>query len=408
MRAMFRTFFLGISTAISLNSPATAFTDFETLKVGTTEIGLYGFIKFETLWEDRLTGNFPEVFPQNVPLNIDRADHHSQTILDARSSRLGVKVTDKVCGIDMKAVIEGDFFTILGDALVFNGRAFRMRLAYARADAPNGFFFLVGQFWTLPSHQTDIPSPLYVNTQNAPVGVAYARQPQLRFGFKRHFCGYGDLKIEGSIEKHAFNDLGFITPTGDIPSQGGEEPWPLLAGKLSFLGEKFKCSVAGAVAQTRYIFNTAGDDRKRDVWAVCGIVSYNWNNLTLWGTANHNEGLSSMFMGYFNNVALSTDFRLLAFKSSGGCIGVRWDWCKDILISNVLFGIQRGDRIANTFFTGNTLQSLQDLRVNLFYNFWKSWQFGIEYQTVFVKSFNGNKGRVNDIHLGIWYNFGKP
>lgn len=376
-------------------------------KTGTTEINLYGFIKLEGLWVNRLTGNFPEVFPQNVPLNEDRADRHSQTIIDARSSRIGINVNDVVYGIKMKGVIEGDFFDAGGDALVFNSRFFRLRLAYAKAEMPNGFFLLAGQFWTLPAHNPDIEMPMYLNTQLAPVGVAYARQPQLRLGYKHQVSELGIIQFEGSVEKHGFNDLGFLTPTGTEPIQGGEEPWPLFAGKISWLSDKFKWSVDGAISQTRYIPDITGRSLKKTIWAVSAIAKYKVDRLALWGTINYNVGLSSMFMGYFNNVAIDRFSHLFAFKSNGGCVAARWDWIDNVLFSDVVYGIQQGQKIANTIlFSGNALKSLQDFRINLFYKFWETWQAGIEYQSIYVKSFNGKKGQANDIHCAIWYNFG--
>lgn len=377
-------------------------------KFGSTEISLYGFVKFETLWVNRLTGSFPEILQQNVPLNKDKADRHSQTILDARSSRLGVKIIDEICGVKMKGVIEGDFFNTLGDALVFNSRYFRIRLAYAKAETPSGFFLLAGQFWTLPCHIPDIEAPWYVNTQIAPVGVAFARQPQLRLGYKREIDNCGEFKLEASIEKHAFNNLGFIPPSDSEPVQGCQMPWPLFAGKVSWLGDQFKCSLDGAISQARFILNSEGDKRKKNVWAVSAIAKYKISRLTLWGTINHNVGLASMFEGYFNNMALSRTNHLLAFRSSGGCAAVRWDWIDDVLFSDVLWSIQQGHEREFTAFSGDTIRRFRELRVNLFYRFWETWQTGIEYQSVYVKSFNGNKGNANAVHLAIWYNFGQP
>lgn len=416
--------FLGIMSALLLGTSAVSYSNceepFDTcqepvgfcdepFKCGTADISVYGFVKFETLTVNRITGNYPEIFPQMVPLSTDRADDHYQTIIDARSSRIGVKAIDQFWDIKIKGVIEGDFFDAQGDALVFNTRLFRVRLAYARADMPSGFFFLAGQYWILPMGIPDIPAPLYVNTQLAPVGVAYARQPQLRVGYKRQVRDWGEFQIEADMEKHAFNDLGFITPETGEPAQGGEQPWPLFAGKISWLGENFKCSFAGAGSQTRYIFNDLGSIRRRNIWAVCGIASYKWNRLTLWGTVNHNVGLNTMFTGYFNNMAFdSLTNRLFAIKSTGGCGAIRFDWIPDVLISDVMCGTQQGKHITGTPFSGVALKRLTDVRANIFYKFWCNWQAAIEYQAIYVKAFNKTKGHANAVHAAIWYNFGTP
>ena len=100
--------------------------------------------------------------------------------------------------------------------------------------------------------------------------------------------------------------------------------------------------------------------------------------------------------------------RFFAFKSSGGCIALRYDWIPDVLFSDVLWGIQHGEEMRHTAFSEDRLKSIKDFRINLFYKFWDNWQAGIEYQTVLVKAFNGRKGNASDIHVAIWYNFGQP
>ncbi len=268
---------------------------------------------------------------------------------------------------------------------------------------------LAGQYWTLPMNIPDIPDPLFVNTQNAPVGVALARQPQLRVGYQHQLENKAILKFEADAEKHAFNNLGYVTPEGDDPLDGGEQLWPLFSAKLSYLGTNFKASLGAAASQERYILNILGETKKRNIWAVCGIASYQWNNLLLWGTLNHSVGLGSMFSGWFSNAAISTKDFFFAFNSSGGCLACRYDWITDVLISDIVFGMQQGNKIPDTQFSKNTLKSLKDLRVNLFYKFWGKWQAGIEYQFVKVKSFNGQNGMAQDIHAAaIWYNFGDP
>jgi hypothetical protein len=115
-----------------------------------------------------------------------------------------------------------------------------------------------------------------------------------------------------------------------------------------------------------------------------------------------------MFSGWFNNAALSTTDSLFAFNSSGGCLACRYDWIPNVLISDLIYGMQRGNKIPDTKFAGNTLKSLKDFRVNLIYKFWGNWQAGIEYQSVNVRAFNEKKGVAHDIHAAIWYNFGEP
>lgn len=370
------------------------------------QVGMYGFVKLDVLQVNRLTGNFPEIFPFNVPLSNNPADHHSQTILDARNSRFGVLATDELWGIKMRGAIEGDFFDAAGDAISFNSREFRLRLAYAKAEIPNGVFFVFGQYWTLIMNIPDIEAPWTVNTNVTPVGESIARQPQARFGYKHTVCGLGDIQLEGSAEKHAFNDLGFTTPSGSDPAQGCEQRWPLLAVKASWLSEKFKCSLGAAGTQCNYVLNDAGTLLNQYVWTIIGIASYKWNHLTLWGTANHTVGLNSLYSGFFANMALTRANRFLPFKSNGGAAALRYDWIDSVLFSDVIYGIQIGERIPHFRFTGDGLKTMKDFHLNIFYRFWEKWLVGLEYQAIFVKAFNGKTGNANAIHFGAWYTFG--
>lgn len=379
--------------------------------VAQMEIGFYGFAKLDVLEEDRITGNLPEIPPDNVPLNDDPADHHSQTIIDARNSRLGVKATAEVYGIDMLGVIEGDFFTLEGNAEIFNSRVFRVRHAYGSAFLSNGLFFLIGQYWTLLTDVVDIPMPSMVNTEFTPVGTPLARQPQIRLGYKKRVFDIGDIVFQVTVEKHAFNPIGFITPEDGDPFQGSEQRWPLFAGKISWLTDQFKWSVIAAGAQSIAIINKKGKEVDTGVWTVISTASYTWEPFTLWMTIHHSVGLSRIFLGLFNDVEVgdgSSGSSLLPITSNGGTVGLKWDYIEDVLWFDLLYGWDHALKEHRFPKIHHMRETFKDFRINAFYKFWKYWQVGIEYQKIMVKAFNGKKGNVDAFHLGIWYFFGEP
>lgn len=369
------------------------------------EIDVYGFVKVDLLTADRIVGNLGEIFPPLVPLDDDCADLHSQTIIDARSSRIGVKATDEICDIKMKGVIEGDFFTVDGDARAFNGRHFRLRLAYAKAEDPSGFFLLAGQYWTLPMGDPEIPSLPNANSNITPVGTPISRQPQIRVGYKKKIDDTSSILLEASIEKHAFNRLGFLTITGGDTAQGTEQRFPLLAGKITWLMNALKWNVSFAGTESEVIFDSKGHKRDRYVWLAVTTASYKWNCLTLYATLHRTHGLNRIFSSFLFDLVLDDAFHLHCLDATGGTVGLRLDFIENILWTDIIYGWDFASNKSIIF--DETRKKYQDFRLNVFYKFWEHWQLALEYQKVLVETYNKKHGSVNAIHLGIWYFFGE-
>lgn len=377
-----------------------------------SKIDFYGFIRGEVLFENRInkyiTGDQPDIFPRGVPYDDEKKFIHSESIWDARNSRLGVIASDKYCNCDMKAVIEGDFETEDGNGIVTNSRHFRIRHAYARGDHSSGFLLLVGQYWSLIHYNPEIPSPDFVSN-TTPVGAAFSRQPQFRIGYKHHVKQLkGDIQLEVDVEKHAFND---VTPplAPNIESQQGcFQHLPIFITKLSWLQENFKSHIAAAGAQSITIFDDiAGKATDQGVWIVEACASYRWKNFLLWGTVHHTHGLNRFFSGNFIDMTISPSGHLYPVTSNGGCVGLRWDWIKDILWFDVLYGWDVAQKINKTGFNGDFQKSYEDIHVNAFYNFWKHWQLELEYQRVNVRAFNHQKGHTDGIRFAVLYFFGE-
>jgi hypothetical protein len=309
----------------------------------------------------------------------------------------------------MRGIIEGDFFTRQGDAIVSNSRVFRIRLAYAAADLPSGLFLVVGQYWSLLTNVPEVSPPLMltVNTQYTPVGTPLSRQPEIRIGYKKKFREIGDLLFEASVEKHAFNQVGFIASDSDDVSQGSRQRWPLLAGKVTWLTDRFKWSVAMAIAQSVVVINEEGKEADHEVWAINSTASYTWRSLTFWATIHHSVGLNRLLFGFVPDVEIS-HHHLVPLSAYGGTAALQWDYIKDKLWFNVVFGWEHALKNSKIDFQDHVYQTLQDLRINVLYKFWKHWQVGLEYQRIMVKAFNGKRGDVDAVHLGIWYFFGEP
>lgn len=386
------------------------FTKDMTFNIGTTQIGFYGFIKFDYLGETRITGDTADILLNRVPLNTDKADRRTQSILDARSSRLGLKIEDSFKGIKMKGAVEGDFSTPDGNSIQSNSRVFRIRLAYATAELPSHFFFLVGQYYGILMHYPEIDMPTRVNVLHYPAGVVDCRQPQARLGYKQYFSDKSLLQYEVGAETQGYNTVGTVTPEGGDIAQACEQKWPLFNAKVSWLSDSLKLDVAGAGTRAYVITDSLGTRLHTPVWGVISNGSYTWKDLILWGTIHHWMGLTGLSSNYFNQVTLiNHSTQLEAVRANGGAVALRYDFMTKKLWTDVMYGVEHCKQIeGSSQFSGTALKKIEDFRANLVGAFWKHWQIGIEYERTYVEAFNGTSGCDNMVHLGVWYVFGQP
>lgn len=391
------------------------FTKDMTFNIGTAQIGFYGFIKFDYLAQTRIAGSVgsgatADVILNNVPLDSDSADKHMESLLDARSSRLGIKIEDNYKGIAMKGAVETDFSTPDGSAIQSNSRVLRIRLAYATAELPSHFFFLVGQYYALPMHYPEIDMPTRVNVLHYPAGVIDARQPQARVGYKQYFSDTSLLQYEANAELQGYNTTGTVTAKGGDTAQAAEQKWPLFNAKAAWLSKMFKIEAAFSGTQAYAITNAAGNRVHTPVWGVTGSGSFTWEDLILWGTIHHFVGLTGLSSNYLSQMTLiDSNTRLKAAKANGGSIALRYDFIKKALWTDIMYGFEYCYEIpGTTLFSGSALKRIDDFRANLVGAFWKHWQIGAEYERTYVEAFNGVSGYDNMYHLGVWYVFGQP
>jgi hypothetical protein len=390
----------------------TLFTSLTALAlIGTLQadikIEAYGYAKLEMQYNSCNTGSFPSPAPTSVPLDSDKADQHGELIIDARESRLGLRATDEIKNVKMSGVVEGDFFTGDGSALVSNSRHFRLRMAYGRADFDPGFFFLAGQYWSLYMNDT-IGQPNLIDF-NGPVGAPYARQPGFRFGYQTAndpcSCSTGTFLFQASVEKQAMNTLG-ITNANSVadPVQGSGFYVPLAVGKLSWLSKYFQIEAAVAGSQNVAITNTSGRQTKTGVWAAETSAQLNVNKLTVYGTYNYLSGLSRLNSEDFLDCVLDANNNIKPVKSQGWYAGGSWAFTKTTSF-NAVYGWNKAKDIPGSLNSGLAYGKYTSIHANILHQFWERWQTGIEYQRFDVRTFNGQKGHVDIAHTAIYYFF---
>ncbi|MFQ5830255.1 MAG: porin [Candidatus Methylomirabilia bacterium] len=360
------------------------------------KVGVSGYVKLDMQYSDKLMGSVPSPSPAGTPLDTSATADNSQTIFDARQSRLRVTFSDEIMGIKTSGRIETDFFTGDGNARVSNSRHLRLRHAYARGDHPSGFFLLAGQTWSL-SFNAAVAAPLIVDF-NGPAGQMFARQPQLRAGWKGPMGG-GNLILEAAVEKHSLNDLGSASVS---EAQGQAQDVPLFGGKISWHGSPVKFEAYGGIAKNTIILASGRDvDETATLFQVSAETKF--NPLTLYAHYQHIDGLQRLGNGDFTDAFLvGSDVRNV--ESNGFFVGAGLKAAKNTSL-NAVFGWNDADECTACGFTGTSLEEHQSIHVNVIQKFWQRWQAGLEYRHFEVEAFNGDDGDVNIVHGAFWFFF---
>ncbi len=366
------------------------------------KVGISGFVLLDIQYGDKVFGGGPIPSVANTPLDTDKEKDHSETVLDARQSRLRVTMSDTAGGVNLSGLIESDFFTNDGNAKVSNSRHLTLRHAFARADHPSGFFLLAGQYWSLFSNIVSVSAPTTFTAGGA-AGRLVARQPQLKVGYRtaigRQGLKMGDLVFEADVEKHSLEDLGSKAVD---EGQGAGQDLPLFTGKVSWFHPIFEVEAAGAAGRNRIIL-VGGDDDRDTAWGAQVSVGVNIGPVRLAGHYNHLDGLQRLAGGRFPSAFLvGTDVRNV--ESDGWYAGATYNFTKDTSF-NFLYGWEKADEIKAGGFTGTQQERHRTIQATVFHKFWQRWQVGFEYRRFDVEAFNGTEGDANFFHTALWFFF---
>lgn len=378
---------------------------------GELKVGVSGYIKLDIQYGDKNTGSFPSPGPADTPLdpdprrspgtlNRDRELDNGQTIIDARQSRVRFTFSDEIVGVKISGRIEGDFFTGEGNALVSNSRGFRLRHAFARGEHASGLFLQAGQYWSLIMNDT-VAQPDLVDF-NGPAGQIFARQPQLRAGYRVPLAG-GELVFEADVEKHSV-DLRNPNPLNSAnvdEAQGSGQDVPLFTGKVSYLSKLIQVEAGGAVAQNKATL-VGGRREEESAWLGQVSAQVNLGPFAVFGHYHHSDGLNRLASGDFPTAFL-VGSSIVNVETDAFYVGAKYQLTKNTSVNGV-FGWADSDRIPGVF-DGNSLKRHQSIHVNILHKFWERWQVGLEYKRFDVDAFNGREGDVNFFNGALWYFF---
>ena len=290
-----------------------------------TDVTIYGFVRAEAFYDlDFDQGDISNTAGLDTAAETDGTFNTS-----VRVSRLGVRASSDTDIGTVSGQLEYDLFGSAGTA--------ELRLRHANLSAGN---FLVGQTWT-----NFMPIGQYPTTAdfNGPVGVTFARVPQLRYS-----GGSGPVKYSASIEEAVW--------ASDDPA---------LTAAVEYGSDLF--TVRGAV-----IGGTVLDalDSEEDVFGVTLSATANpWQGGTLSGIYTAGEGIGDLLIGGGSALAADGD----ANEVEGYVVQIRQDIGSKFNVG-IAYGYEEYDNPG-----AENLSELETIHVNAFYKPVDNLNLGIEY-----------------------------
>lgn len=232
--------------------------------VGDTEITIYGFARAEAFFDfDFQQGDLSRASTVgNAALATDGAFDTS-----VRVSRFGIR-TSTPSGIgNIGTQLEFDLFD---PGSTDDSTSPNLRLRHANVTI--GDNWLIGQFWT-----NFMPLVHYPRTAdfNGPVGIAFARVPQIRYS----------------------NSVGALQYSVSIEESASSSDDPLLTGAAFYQADRWSARIAGLVG-TADVDSTVvdGDTESTNAVVVSGSIQP-WEGGAFTGTYQTGDGANSLLVG---------------------------------------------------------------------------------------------------------------
>lgn len=290
-----------------------------------TTLDIYGFVRVEAFYD--LDFEQPDLF---VLSGLDTQTPTDGTFdTSVRVSRLGFRTTTETDIGPVGGQLEFDLFGSGGTA--------ELRVRHANVTVGG---FLVGQFWT-----NFMPLGEYPTTAdfNGPVGITFARVPQVRYSGSA-----GDVNYSVSIEEAAWASRD-----------------PVLTAAASYSTDIFTARIAGLVGTVE----NGADDVDASGFTVSGEVTP-WQGGTINATYTAGDGIGGLFIGSGNEIdtlgnANGVEGYTLGFQQGFGDFSVGF-----------AYGFEEYDDPG-----AENLSELESLHVNAFYRPTDDISIGLEYIT---------------------------
>ena len=226
----------------------------------STTVTVYGFARAEAFYDfDFNQGDLSRVSRVGEP--DFETDGEFET--SVRVSRFGIRSNTATDFGEIKTQLEFDLFGSGGDI----STSPNLRLRHANININDTW--LIGQFWT-----NFMPLSHYPRTAdfNGPVGITFARTPQIRYTFNT-----GGLRLSASLEE----------------ASGGSSD-PVLTGAAFYEGNNWSARIAGLTGT--FVDPVTGDDLDTNALTLSGQIKP-WTGAAFTATYTTGEGIGNLLIG---------------------------------------------------------------------------------------------------------------
>ncbi|MEX0365852.1 MAG: DcaP family trimeric outer membrane transporter [Ruegeria sp.] len=302
--------------------------DLTNFQIGQTNIDIYGYVKADFFYDfDFNQGD--TAFVNNIGEPANATDGNFGATL--RQSRLGFRTTTQTDIGELRGQLELDLFA--------SGGAAELRLRHANIGI--GDHWIIGQDWT-----NFMPLAQYPTTVefNGPVGIAFARVPQIRYT----------------------NTFGQTTFSASIEENTADSDDPVFTAALSYDTDQYSARVAGLIGTV----NSGGTDVDQTGITLSGSIRP-WQGGLFQATYVTGEALGPLLIGLgdaaVGGVANDVDGYTLEFRQD---IGDKWN-------VGIAYGREEYDLPTSTGTLSFT--ELETIHVNAFYNVTDNLTLSAEY-----------------------------
>ncbi|MEY2839290.1 MAG: hypothetical protein RJB60_1589 [Pseudomonadota bacterium] len=392
-----------------------------------TSIKLYGYAELNAIHEFKGDNSFNDysTFLPYAPIN-GRTVRKGQTVIHARTSRLGVESSTPTSFGPLGIKLEGDFNnepradfdvgvsgagaskeSILTQQAT-NSYGFRLRHAYATFAG-----FTIGQTW---STFMDVDNSPETVDFNGPIGSTFLRQGLIRYTYNSPDVGGLTVAIENPVS-YAYDSGGYVISAGLSKS-------PDLVARWDKSFDWGNLSVRGVTQEVR-ISRDAGEDKDKNSISEfkASKRGYGFGSTAFIKTrggqdflslgVTYGDGVGRYFNYIEGAIADEANNRILMERAIGVVMGYQYK-ASDMLRSNVVLGWQQNFSNGYTDFAkANGLdsgqyginKSLYQLHTGLIYTPVKGVDLGAEYIFGRRKTLNGERGDLSRMNFMARYTF---
>lgn len=321
---------------------------------GETDISFSGYVKADAIYD--FENDIGDTFGvSSIPT--DGSDDGGHFRIHARQSRLAIRSETDTGSSKLKTHIEGDFFSSIGNEILSNSDAFRLRHAYLTVGG-----WTVGQIWT--NFMDFIAYPGTVDFFG-PVGKSFIRQPQVRYTFSNGVS----LSIENP-ETTGTSANGDTIPEslGGIGSDQLPDFVGAWLGGPGGAAGKYRASVVvrslGITGPNEATVTGVGVN-------LAGAWDFGFGKVTASFTTG--EGIGRYIInGVNNDIFVDANGDVEAVESTSATISYLQRW-SDTATSLVALGFFDNDEVS-----GNSNDSLRSLHINYMWNPTPKLNYGAE------------------------------